>query len=110
MELLKVAALSDFANVYSAVSNWQPRSVDRLENLPLCFVRDLSHRVNYTFLAAEFDIADTSTKTLGGRHLFYLVRDSRRFVLSFAGRVKLKLEENAGRSSQEEELPPKEKR
>ena len=86
MTLLKVVALSDCANVFSAVSNWQPRSIDKLTNLSLCFIRDLSQQIHFSFLDAEFNLADTSTKNVGNKHLFYLLCDTRRFVLSFVGR------------------------
>ena len=92
MTLLKVVALSDCANIFSAVSNWQPRSVDKLTNLSLCFIRDLSQQINFSFLDAEYNLADTSTKYSGNRHLYYLLCDTRRFVLSFVGRKKLKME------------------
>ena len=98
MTLIKVIALSDCANVYSAVSNWQPRSVDKLTNLSLCFIRDLAQQISYSFLDADYNIADTSTKHYGNRRLFYLLCESRRFVLSFAGRQKMKEEKLNTRS------------
>ena len=95
MTLMKVVALSDCANIFSAVSNWQPRSIDKLTNLSLWFIRDLSQQIHFSFLDAEFNVADTSTKNVGNKHLYYLLRDTRRFVLSFVGRKKLKLEKAA---------------
>ena len=105
MTLLKVVALSDCANVYSAVSNWQPRSVDKLTNLSLCFIRDLSQQIHYSFLDADYNVADTSTKVYGNRQLFYLLCDTRKFVLSFVGRKKMKLIKNTEQSMPSEEQP-----
>ena len=68
---LKVIALSDCANIFSAVANWQPRSVDKLTAISLCFIRDVVQRITFSFLDAVYNLADTSTKQGGKRHLFF---------------------------------------
>ena len=91
MTLIKVIALSDCANVFAAVSNLQPRSVDKLTNLSLRFIRDLSQQIHFSFLDAIYNIADTSTKISGNRRLYYLICESRRFVLSFSVESSLRM-------------------
>ena len=65
---LKVIALSDCANIFTAVANWQPRSVGKLTSLPLCFIRDVARSINFSFSDAAYNMADTSAKPGCNRH------------------------------------------
>ena len=62
---LKIIGLCDSANVFSAVSNWQPRSQDKLTQISLSFIRDYIQIINFSFLDAYHNIADAGSK-IGG--------------------------------------------
>ena len=59
---LKVIALSDCANIFTAVANWQPMPVDKLTAISLSFIRGVAHGITFSFLDAAFNVADTITK------------------------------------------------
>ena len=46
--------------------------------------------ITFSFLDAAFNLADTSTEKLSNKHLFFLLAQTRRFVLSFVGRKRIK--------------------
>ena len=87
---LKIIGLCDCANVFAAVSNWQPRSQDKLTMISLSFIRDHLQIVNFSFLDAYHNISDAGSKAEGNSFLFYRLINTRKFIISFAGRQKIK--------------------
>ena len=87
---LKIIGLCDCANVFAAVSNWQPRSQDKLTMISLSFIRDHLQIVNFSFLDAYHNISDAGSKDGGNSFLFYRLVNTRKFIISFAGRKQIK--------------------
>ena len=102
LSLIQVIALSDCANLFSAVGNLQPRATDRLTSLSLCFTRGLAQQIHFSFLEAIYNLAGSITKLLGSRKLFCRLCHSRTFALSFVGRQKIKQQRAAARDEVEE--------
>ena len=84
--MVKVIALSDSANVFAAVSKWQPTSTDKFTAISLALIRDIVRHIDFSFLDACFDIADGPTKPNGRTALFLKLRVRRQFLISFVGR------------------------
>ena len=87
---MKVIGLTDSANAFSAISNIQPKSVDKLTKISLAFLRDISAEAHMSFIDAPFNIADAGTKVNANVAPFLKLCESRQFSLSFVGRKELK--------------------
>ena len=107
---IQVIALTDSANVYTAEITQQPRTVDKLTNITLSFIRDLASTVHCSFLDANFNHSDAGIKHGGICHPFRLIVEKMVFAISFLGRREVaRIQDMLKLSGEMESLAEKEK-
>ena len=85
-EAFKIILLTDCSNAHAAITQLQPRAVDRSLRILLCYVRDHMSRMSMSFVDATFNIADAGTKARGNDHLWHRLTTSNDFTVGFMGR------------------------
>ena len=85
-EAFKIILLTDCSNAHAAITQLQPRAVDRSLRILLCYVRDHMSRMSMSFVDATFNIADAGTKARGNEHLWRRLTTSNDFTIGFMGR------------------------
>ena len=93
---LQVIGFADSDNAFSAISNMQPKSVDKLTKISLAALRDISPEAHMSFIDAPYNIADAGTKVNADAAPFLHLCESRQFPMSFVGRHELKRRNSAG--------------